>query len=393
MHFLGLLRYQQGEARSGIDLVRQALELDPAYADAHNNLGNMLRDHGHVDEALTCYLNALEIRPDLVEAMSNVGVIERYRGNYKESFHRLAKAVELAPDAAFAHFNLGSTLAAVKEVDGALRHFRRAVELDPGLSVSYLILGRLLSNAGRSTEAAAMYQELLELDPGNVIAAHMLAAVTGRNVPDKASKAFVVETFDQFASSFEAQLGRLEYEGPRLVAEALRARHGEPDASLEVLDLGCGTGLCGRAVRPFARTLTGIDLSPQMLRLARGSGCYDHLYRAELLAHLADTRHRYDVIVSADTLCYFGPLDAVFRAAREHLKPRGCLVFTVEQLDSDDGRPFVLESHGRYAHAIGYLNAVLDDSGFLVEDARCEVLRKELGENVDGWVVSARAKA
>ena len=115
----------------------------------------------------------------------------------------------------------------------------------------------------------------------------------------------------------------------------------EPDVSerFDVLDAGCGTGLCGPLLAPYARRLVGVDLSTGMLKQAEAKNVYDQLYKVELTAYLRDCPGEFDVIVSADTLVYFGPLESVARAAAGALRPGGRLIFTVEALL--DGRPDV----------------------------------------------------
>lgn len=46
---------------------------------------------------------------------------------------------------------------------------------------------------------------------------------------------------------------------------------------LDILDAGCGTGLCADVLRPYAKSLVGVDLSPQMLALAAKQQIYDQL--------------------------------------------------------------------------------------------------------------------
>ena len=91
----------------------------------------------------------------------------------------------------------------------------------------------------------------------------------------------------------------------------------EPSKSLDVLDAGCGTGLCGPLVAPYARRLTGVDLSAGMLAQAKEKNVYDALMKGELTEYLRDSREAFDLIVSADTLVYFGGLEDVSRPLRE----------------------------------------------------------------------------
>jgi predicted TPR repeat methyltransferase len=117
--------------------------------------------------------------------------------------------------------------------------------------------------------------------------------------------------------------------GPELVTEALR-EDGLRPGGLDILDAGCGTGLCGALLRPFANRLHGVDLSPGMLEKARADGHYDALIECELTAFMDARPQHYDVIACADTLCYFGDLHSVVKAAGVALRMAGRFAFSVE---------------------------------------------------------------
>ena len=97
----------------------------------------------------------------------------------------------------------------------------------------------------------------------------------------------------------------------------------EASKSLDVLDAGCGAGLCGPLIAPCARRLVGVDLSGRMLAQARDKNVYDELIQRELTSYLRDSPAVFDAIVSADTLVYFGPLRDVVAAAARALRPGG----------------------------------------------------------------------
>jgi predicted TPR repeat methyltransferase len=172
------------------------------------------------------------------------------------------------------------------------------------------------------------------------------------------------------------------------VADALVRHLGAGAGSLDVLDAGCGTGLAAPFLSRYSRSLTGIDLSSPMLEKARERGGYDHLETAELTAYLDGKRDAFDLIVSIDTLCYFGDLAEVARGSAQALRPGGRLVFSVERHDLPE-QPFHLHAHGRYAHARSYLESVLAEAGFRVEEIAEGVLRQEVGSPVRGWIVTA----
>ena len=155
-----------------------------------------------------------------------------------------------------------------------------------------------------------------------------------------------------------------------------------------MLDAGCGTGLCGILLRKHARALTGVDLSRGMLAKARARSVYDTLVEAELGGFLSAHPHAFDVIASADTLCYFGDLAPLISGAAVALRRNGWLAFTVERADDVDA--YRINPHGRYSHAAHYVDRLLRDAAFADVDMAPEVLRREAGAPVNGWVVRAR---
>jgi predicted TPR repeat methyltransferase len=208
-------------------------------------------------------------------------------------------------------------------------------------------------------------------------------------MPARASDGFVERTFDSFAASFESKLEKLSYRAPALVAAMIEDSGIAASKRLDVLDAGCGTGLCGPLVAPYARRLVGVDLSRGMLARAKEKNVYDALRNAELTEYLHDNRDAFDVIVSADTLVYFGDLERVLTAAARALRPLGMIVFTLEDAaGAGAGVDFRLEVHGRYSHARAYVEQVLARAGLQPEIRHAE-LRMESGAPVAGLVIRA----
>jgi predicted TPR repeat methyltransferase len=386
----GVEHARAGALDEALACFEQAAALDGASALHRYNLGLALRRLGHLERAAAAYRAALERDPSLVEAHNNLGNVLLAQGREEEALECFRALVRRFPDCGDGHYNLANVLADTGRIDEAATHYRRALELEPEKDVAWENLGRMLVAEGRSQQAAEVWRAWHERQPHHPIPRHMLAALTGEGTPARCDDDYVRASFDAgFAESFDLQLGRLGYRPPELLGEALHELCGAR-TDLVILDGGCGTGLCGTLLRAAARRLVGVDLSPDMLARARARGVYDETVAEELTRYLESHPRAFDGIALADTLCYFGDLEAVLGAALHSLRPGGWLLFTVEARDAPRADPpWTLGAHGRYAHHEDYVRDVLHTGGFSAPRVTRAVLRQERGRGVEGLVVRA----
>ncbi|MCA9131852.1 MAG: tetratricopeptide repeat protein [Planctomycetales bacterium] len=394
LHFFGVLQHQRGDDQAAQDLIRAALRRAPDYVDARINLGNVLKGMARFEEAERSYRMALESRPDSADAHNNLACVLRGQGRVEEAIASFEQALGLAPEHTDALTNLGNALKFAGRFEESLTAYRRAVEVDPRHCEAHLSLGRALYSLGRLEEAEIVYGKWLEVEPDNPIAAHMYAACKGEQTLERCSDAFVQQSFDAFADSFDAVLTRLQYRVPELVSQAIEAAMPPPAGQWNVLDAGCGTGLCGPRLRPYARRLVGIDLSPGMIHKARALDLYEELQVRELTEFMQQQPGQFDLIIAADTLCYFGALLPVLQAAAAALSPEGTLVFTLERAEEESAAEgWRLNPHGRFSHTRPFVSAALGQAGLSVCDMRLETLRMEVHQPVEGLLVTARKRA
>jgi predicted TPR repeat methyltransferase len=169
----------------------------------------------------------------------------------------------------------------------------------------------------------------------------------------------------------------LRYRAPEIACAAVLELVGPSAAQWSVIDLGCGTGLCGPLIRHAARRLVGVDLSAAMLEKARAKGVYDELVQGDAVEVLARHADAFDVALCTDVMIYVGSLAPMFSAAGGALRPGALLAFTTE-VHPGDG--FVVDRTRRYRHSRGYVEQELARHGFALARVEPIVARYQSGE-------------
>ncbi|MFT3790978.1 MAG: methyltransferase domain-containing protein [Rudaea sp.] len=213
-------------------------------------------------------------------------------------------------------------------------------------------------------------------------------AVARGESPPTQPAALVAELFDGLAARFEKHLvGRLQYRVPDRVADLVLARH--PDRKLDLLDLGCGTGLLGLCLGRIDGALVGVDLSARMLDQAAPLGIYDTLRQGDALAELRETpADRYDGIAACDVFIYIGDVSDLISAAFRALRPGGMMIFSCEEADASEG-PLRLRPSGRYAHSRASMAGLCRKAGFAGCAFEDIALRLEAERQIAGFIAVA----
>jgi predicted TPR repeat methyltransferase len=347
--------------------------------------GVQLLDAGDFAGAERELRRALELRPGPAEAHYKHAHACKELGELAEAERHYLAALALDPRHAEAHNNLGAALQLMQRAEAAQASYRRAIALKPGLSQPYLNLGRLLQQLGKAGEAEACYAQALAqgLEPG--VFQHLLDAAQGASTA-QAPPAYVRATFDAFAQQFDRHLvDTLDYRIPEMLSSAVRAL--SPPTQMDILDLGCGTGLCGDCLRDLARRLVGVDLAPKMLEVARGRSCYQQLVHAEIGQYLQSLPPAsFDLVVAADVLIYIGDVGRVFSEVARVLRPGAWFGFSIEQ-PSQACDSYRLEQSGRYAQSLAYVRKLARELGFAERSCRDVAIRKHGAQALPGQLL------
>jgi predicted TPR repeat methyltransferase len=258
---------------------------------------------------------------------------------------------------------------------------KRAVELSPEDWDAWYDLGDLCQSVGRRDEAREAFQKYFATHPDDAEIEHLLIALRDEAPPARASDRTIQQIYKDFAWNYETRMrDDLEYKGPERLSDAIRTVIPEP-SDLKILDLGCGSGLAGITLRPWARELIGVDLSPEMLELAKKRNIYDRLEVGEITQWLEQGSETYDLIASCDVVIYFGDVHALVAGARDRLKQGGLFAFSMERGQT---YPFRITDTGRYEHHPDHIREAAAAAGLKVAYLEDAFLRMEYGSPVTG---------
>lgn len=385
----GAARHAAGDLAGAEAQYRAALALQPDNANALNLWGVVAQQRGEIALAVERTGRALALRPEGAVFLASHGSALAASGRLEEAVRHLRAALMRRREDPMTLRNLGQALTALGRAGEAVAPLRAAVTLSPHFDEAWLALAHALRELGDSAparEAAARAAE----GAGEVAeqARFLLAGFGAAPAPAAPPEGYVKGLFDTYAPRFDAELtGRLAYRTPELLGELLAELGLARDASREVLDLGCGTGLSGLVLRPFAARLTGVDLSPRMLERAAARGIYDSLHEAEMLGFLAQQPAAFGLIAAVDVLNYLGDLVPALHAIAAALRPGGLAAFSLE---TGAAGGYALHEGLRYRHDAEAVSAAAQAMGF--EELACDlaVLRQDRGEPVRGALLVLR---
>ncbi len=334
-------------------------------------------------EAEASFEAALALAPGRPSVLTNLGAARVRRGKFAEAAPVLRQACTAEPGNAEAWGHLGTACAELGQIEQALAAFDRALQINPEVAEAWSRRGGLLREAGQLQEAAICFERAIALGADDPLHRYYLASVRG-NTPPAPPREYVQALFDTYAGEFQGHLvSQLNYCAHEVLVQGLQALG--PRRYPSVLDLGCGTGLCGPLVRPLAGQVDGVDLSAAMLAQARETGAYTQLFEADITQWLAEAQRQDDLVLAADVFIYVGALEAVFAGVADILAPGGVFAFSVEALP--DGQDLRLLPSLRYAHSEAYLRRLAGLHGMAVRAVLRAPLREDQRRPVQGLYV------
>ena len=380
-----------GNAAGALDAARRAVNLAPQWAVAVTELAFLLARQNHLKEAVTQAQRAVELDGNNPELLARVIDVAHRAQHFDLALAWLQRAAVISPDNADIKRLLARDLRLTGQLDKALATYNALLEASATDTLS--LMGRMQTALAMDNPAAALKdcETLLSLHPGNEEVLFYADLARG-NTPARQPAAIVRSLYDGFAELYDQHVvAGLKYKLPREVARIITERY--LDRTLNVLDLGCGTGLLGACLGRIQGALVGVELSPRMIDQAVRHNVYDRFHNVDLHDALAATPPAlYDVIAALDVFIYAGDMTAAIPQAYAILRSGGHFIFSCERAD-DSEADLVLRPSQRYAHKASHIESLCRAAGFGEIALEAMPLRYEQNQPVEGFLVIARKPA
>ena len=360
---LGLAFLKKNLILEAISTYQQLLLIDPAHFAARFHLACAFMQQNQIESALAEFLTITTAQPYHFETQSNLATCYLKQGDFENAKLYYKNALELQPDDTQILFNLGYITMQQGNLDAAIQYYQRVIHINPDLFSAQNNLGVAFLSKQKPEFALTHFQEALRLQPNNQAISYTVSMLSQNKNLIAAPPDYIQSLFDAYADHYEPHLRMaLDYNIPELFEQAI-SNILSPQKLLTILDLGCGTGLCGIPFKKYANYLTGIDLSAKMLEIAMQKKLYDQLIQTDITTFLEDKIAQYDLILAGDVLVYSGDLSTLFELLNRALRTEGLVIFNTE---INDSAAFKLNQSGRFSHHQSYLDTLAEKNYFTI---------------------------
>ena len=325
----GLLAEKAGNVQGAFDALRKSVSLAPDWGPGLLELALLLARQNQFKEAVETAEKVAALEPKNLMVLAGVVDIAHRAGHKEMAIKHLRRGLVLVPGDLQLSQLLAQDLSALNQHEEALQLWTALIEANPKNEPALLGRVKTLLAAGKPAKAVADTTTLLALAPGDSVYAYYNAlahGITPAHQPVELNR----QLFDGMAEVYDQHTVRgLRYQLPKIVGDKILARY--PEKRLNVLDLGCGTGLLGVCLGRIDGFLIGVDVSTKMIEQAARHNVYDRFHTVNLLEALEATPAAlYEVITALDVFIYTGDLGQTIPNAHRILLPAGDLYFSCE---------------------------------------------------------------
>lgn len=383
---LSQVLYLQGADKKALHAIRRAIAHDHESIDHYFHEGTILTRMNQVEEAIASFEKCIVIDPNHIESHHNVAALyTRLQQPLRALPHYLFMA-QKAPTPQLYH-DLAVVYMQQERHQDAIQYFHEALRLDPNHLSTHINLGAIMIKCQQKDKAIAHYQSAKALDPENPEYDFLIDGLSKHPQHRSPPKEYITHLFDAYADHYDQHLSQvLKYQVHEAIHQALHETDGDKAHYQSLLDLGCGSGLCGAQLRTLCDQMVGVDLSTKMLEVAKSKSIYNELHEASIIDFLG-RKSPFDCIVAADVMPYLGELDDCFAHVVDCMTPDTRFVFTTE---ISHGKNFALQDSLRYAHHETYIQSLANAHGLTILSQKRIVARQQNNQAVHCylWVCS-----
>lgn len=381
-----LLARRAGKEELAMHSARCATEIAPAMAMPHYCLAESLRTAGDLTAAQTAIDEAQRLEPGNLKFRESAINLAMFSGNFRVAEILLRRTIEQSPSIPGLKTLLASSLRNQGKQDEAQHCFNEALQENHDDAHALYGLAMLAFARGDLGGAQAHVERAIQIKPEDA-ELHFLQQVFVGETPAGQPPSMIRAIADEVAARYDAEQSAAGYDAPSKIAGRIIAQY--PNRNLNILDLGCGTGLLGKAVGRIGGHFAGVDLSQAMLEHADRRKSYARLHRVDIRDALAATQaDNYDVVVAADVLAAVGPCEDLLNGAFKVLKPGGTL-YVAARSSHEPGASSTLEKDLGYSHGTNRFLVALREAGFVDPELDEVVLRTIAGKPVAGFIAQA----
>lgn len=165
LHLLGVIACQTNNLPKGLELIGQAIALNPENPVFYSNQGNTFQALMQFESAIASYNQAITLNPDYAEAYNNRGSAFQKIKQFDNAIENYNRTISLKPDYADAYYNRGSALQELKRFAEAVRSYDRAIALNPDFTDAYYNRGNALKELKLLEDAVKSYDQAIALNP------------------------------------------------------------------------------------------------------------------------------------------------------------------------------------------------------------------------------------
>ncbi len=421
---LGVLHYAAARYPEAIHILQQAVHKAPTYIDAWYNLGlaqlkaadpaaaaasfaallkisdTHLAARFHYGCALMAQHNFAAARDmflsienqqtEHAETKINLAHCYVHTGDLRAARHTYHAALSLQPDDAQILFNLGVISAQLGEPDHAIQYYQRALQQEGDLFAAHYNVGVLFLARHYPALALPHFKAAARLQPDNSTVQYLLTMLSDKRHLLAAPPEYIQSLFNGYADHYDAHLlHALDYALPDIFINAIQSELLKTN-QWDIVDLGCGTGLCAAPFKPYAQTLTGVDLAEKMLDQARAKNIYTDLICDNIDHFLTNTDKNYHLILTGDTLVYLGDLGEIFARVKRVLRPHGLWLFNTEITTARED--YQMQQSGRFGHHENYILRLAKENDLHCVQHTKIHSRTQVDKPVDGYLFVLRQK-